>query len=71
VQGILTAYAIAYMQDRTSAGYFIRQAPKEPCCTRGEGHPTFKLMLSYPYFSPSLAASANFSGSDPDAFTAA
>lgn len=62
---MVTAFAIAYIHSLTNLGSFIRQAPNDPFCTFGLGHPTFKFISSYPYCCPKIAACANFYGSHP------
>lgn len=42
--GILTLYFIAFKHSPTNSGSFIRQAPKLPHYTLGDGQPQFKFI---------------------------
>ena len=46
VTGMDTASTIALTQSATSAGSAMRQAPKDPRCTRSLGQPQLRLISS-------------------------
>ena len=49
----------------SNSTFFMRKTPKLPDLTFLEGQPTFRLISSYPYSWPMIAASARDFGSEP------